>query len=140
MDPVFELSIKPEDREAIRASLREYNMANAGFRGPYNEVSSVLRNRDGDIEGGLTGESFYSWLFIEYLFVPEHRRGQGLGTKMMMQAEDYARSLCLTGIWLDTFSFQALPFYEKLGYRQFGTIDNFPPGGARHFLSKTLTA
>ncbi|MDB5536981.1 MAG: Acetyltransferase family protein, partial [Devosia sp.] len=42
------------------------------------------------------------------------------------------------GIWLDTFSFQARPFYEKLGYSVFGTIPDYPPGGARYFLSKTL--
>src|SRR6516165_7091346 len=41
--------------------------------------------------------------------------------------------------WLDTFSFQARGFYEKLGYEEFGRLD-YPPGHHRHFLRKRLTS
>jgi hypothetical protein len=39
---------------------------------------------------------------------------------------------------LETFSFQALPFYEKRGYVVFGRLPDFPPGGAKYFLAKPL--
>jgi ribosomal protein S18 acetylase RimI-like enzyme len=39
-------------------------------------------------------------------------------------------------VWLDTFSFQARGFYEKLGYTVFGEIENHPPGHSRFFLRK----
>jgi hypothetical protein len=39
---------------------------------------------------------------------------------------------------LDTFEFQALPFYERRGYRVFGTLDGFPPGYRRFYLQKSL--
>jgi len=41
-------------------------------------------------------------------------------------------------IWLDTFSFQARPFYERLGFSLFGALAGYPPGSARHFLVKRL--
>ncbi|MGC6728099.1 hypothetical protein ACP0GO_26835, partial [Escherichia coli] len=41
-------------------------------------------------------------------------------------------------MWLDTYSFQARGFYEKLGYTVFGTIDDFPPGHQRFFGRKRL--
>ena len=55
----------------------------------------------------------------------------------MTQAEAQARG-CF-GAWVDTFSFQARPFYEKQGYTVFGTIADQPPGHARHFLFKRFT-
>lgn len=43
-----------------------------------------------------------------------------------------------TGVFLDTFSFQARPFYKRQGYRVFGSIEDHPPGHARQFLMKRL--
>jgi hypothetical protein len=40
--------------------------------------------------------------------------------------------------WLDTFSFQALDFYEALGYQRFGELADFPPGSSRYYLWKQL--
>jgi hypothetical protein len=37
---------------------------------------------------------------------------------------------------LDTFTFKALKFYERLGYREFGRLDDFPPGHSRICLTK----
>jgi hypothetical protein len=43
-------------------------------------------------------------------------------------------------VWLDTFSFQAREFHERLGYTVFGTITDCPPGHSRFFLKKALGA
>jgi ribosomal protein S18 acetylase RimI-like enzyme len=61
-----------------------------------------------------------------------------LGSQLMAKAEAHARAQDLTGIWLDTYSFQARPFYEKLGFAVVGEIVDMPPGGSRYFLSKPL--
>jgi hypothetical protein len=42
------------------------------------------------------------------------------------------------GIYLDTYSFQARPFYERQGYTVFGVLADMPPGGAKYYLSKQL--
>ncbi|MDP3936617.1 MAG: hypothetical protein Q8R92_00595 [Deltaproteobacteria bacterium] len=39
---------------------------------------------------------------------------------------------------LDTFSYQARPFYERHGYTLFATLDDYPPGHKRYFLRKAL--
>ena len=56
----------------------------------------------------------------------------------MRTAEEVARERGCAGIWLDTFSFQARGFYEKLGYTVFGRIDDYPPGQSRFWLRKHL--
>ena len=45
-----------------------------------------------------------------------------------------------TGIWLDTFTFQAPGFYEKLGFTVFGRLEDYPPGEARVFYAKQIGA
>jgi hypothetical protein len=40
--------------------------------------------------------------------------------------------------FLDTFDFQARPFYERLGHREFGRLAEFPVGHTRFFLMKRL--
>jgi hypothetical protein len=55
----------------------------------------------------------------------------------MAAAETEGRRRGCSAVWLDTFEFQARPFYEKLGYRLFGTLD-FPAGFKRFFLQKAL--
>ena len=40
--------------------------------------------------------------------------------------------------YLDTFDFQARPFYERLGYTVFGLQDDYPPGHRRFFQRKVL--
>jgi len=125
------------ERDAILAPLIAHNQAAAGAT-DRQTVAIVIRDDDGAILGGLWGTTGYRWLFIQYLALPPALRGQGQGRALMAAAEAEARRLGCIGMWLDTFSFQARGFYEKLGYRVLGEIADYPPGHARYFLSKRL--
>lgn len=126
------------DREAILAPLRAHNVAHAG-EPMARPVAILLIDEDGNRVGGLWGRCSYRWLFVEYLAVPEAYRGLDHGTALMQRAETIARAEGCVGVWLDTFSFQARGFYEKLGFTLCGQIDDFPPGHQRFFLQKRLT-
>ena len=91
------------------------------------------------IVAGLAGETYCGWLSIRYLWVSEGLRSRGVGRELMAQAEARARDRGCHSAWLDTFSFQAPGFYEKLGYEEFARLD-FPPDHQRHFFKKRLTA
>jgi len=125
------------DREAILAPLVAHNEAMVGPTERHT-IAIVLRDEAGAIAGGLWGMTGFRWLFVQYLAVPPALKGQGLGRSLMLAAEGEARRLGCIGLWLDTFSFQARGFYEKLGYRVIGQIDDFPPGEVRFFLSKRI--
>ena len=56
----------------------------------------------------------------------------------MDAAESAARERGCRIVLLDTFGVQAPGFYDKLGYRVVGTIDDFPPGHRRYFYVKDL--
>lgn len=125
------------EREAILAPLVAHNDAAAGTT-ERKTVAIVIRDDEGAIIGGLWGTAAYRWLFIQYLALPPSARGRGHGRALMLAAEREARRLGCIGVWLDTYSFQARGFYEKLGYGVFGEIVDYPPGHARYFLSKRL--
>jgi len=56
----------------------------------------------------------------------------------MKRAEAEAIARGCRGAWLDTFAFQARPFYEQLGYTCFGELNDYPTGFARYFMNKAL--
>ena len=125
------------DRAAIVDPLRAFNVEQAGDP-KIETLALLLEDESGATRGGLWGRIGYDWLFVEYLSVPEEHRTGGWGRKLMAEAEAIARARGLTGIWLDTYDWQARPFYEKLGFKLFGTIEDFPPGHERYFLKKKL--
>jgi N-acetylglutamate synthase-like GNAT family acetyltransferase len=57
---------------------------------------------------------------------------------LLADAEAVARERGCTSIYLDTFSFQAPDFYKRLGFKEFGRLNDFPPGRTRIWLWKSL--
>lgn len=127
----------PDGRETLLRLLIDYNFRNAPA--PNNQLLGILlKDDEARTIGGLWGASRYEWLFVDLLFVPDELRGQGLGTALMRQAEEIARERRCTGVWLDTFDFQALPFYLKLGYTVFGELKDHPRGISQYWLQRHL--
>ena len=99
-----------------------------------------LHDDMGSVAGGFWGCTVCQWLHVQMLFVPEALRGHGLGASLMVAAETEARGRGCLGAHVDALSFQAAPFYRKLGYTVFGVLDDFPPGHRRLFFSKRFDA
>ena len=129
--------IAPEDRDAIIDGLRAHNAAH-GVQGEWRELSVVARDESGAVVGGLLAETGLGWLFVAVLWVAEAHRGSGIGSALLAEAEEEARRRGCVGVYLDTMSFQARPFYERLGYQLFGTLPDCPPGADRYYLYKRL--
>ena len=143
MTPKITITETPEAhlKRAIVAPLARFNEAQSGHREDYRRLAILISHPATDeIVGGLWGETVYSYLHVDVLFVPELLRGIGIGRQLMMQAESEAVRRGCNGAWLDTYSFQARGFYERLGYTVFGTIADYPPGHSRFFLQKVLSS
>lgn len=56
----------------------------------------------------------------------EATRGRGLGSELMQEVERQAQALGCSHLLVDTFSFRALPFYQKLGYQLQMSLPDFP--------------
>ena len=142
MTPKITMTDAPEAhiKQAIVGPLVQFNETQTGRPEDYRRLTIVLSHPDtGEILGGLWGDTMFSHLHVDVLFVPEVLRRKGVGRQLMNQAEREAIRRGCRGAWLDTFSFQAHGFYERLGYTVFGTITDCPPGHSRIFLKKTFT-
>jgi len=94
------------------------------------------RDPTGKVQGGVRGQTYWSWCKIDVLSVAEPYRRQGIGSRLLVKAEEIARARGCVGIHLDTTSFQAPGFYARHGYIEFGRIDGYPPGHSRIWFMK----
>jgi len=126
-----------EDVRIVLDGLREFNQRQAG-PSQRSRLAVFLRDPGGRVVGGLIGETAWRWLYVDAFWLDEAVRGRGYGRSMLRAAEDRARLRGCTNAYLDTFDFQALPFYRKEGYELYGTLEDFPPGHRRFYLKKSL--
>jgi ribosomal protein S18 acetylase RimI-like enzyme len=70
--------------------------------------------------------------------VHEDLRGRGYGTQLIEAAEQEASAQGGYQVLLDTHSFQAPEFYQKLGYEVFGVLDGYPRHHRHYDLRKHL--
>ena len=141
LGPGYRLTLEDDpaepDVEVLPHALEAYNQSQWPQHPPWRPLAIFLREKT-RIVAGLAGETYCGWLFVKYLWVSEGLRGRGVGRELMTRAEARARERGCHSAWLDTFSFQARGFYEKLGYEEFGRLD-YPPDHYKHFLRKRLT-
>ena len=98
-----------EESELVFRRLVGFNEARTGPASA-REVA-VFARREGEIVAGLLGHTHWNWMHIRFLWVAESLRGRGLGRRLVLAAEGEARSRGCEHAHLDTFSFQALPFF-----------------------------
>ncbi|QIR39076.1 GNAT family N-acetyltransferase [Tolypothrix sp. PCC 7910] len=127
-----------EDIRTVINKLVEYNNDRQIEKDVYQPLAVLIRDNQDEIVGGLVGKTQWGWLFISHLWVAEMLRGQGYGRQLLLQAEEIAKQRGCSSAYLDTFSFQSLGFYERLGYERFGVLENFPTGHQRYFLKKEI--
>lgn len=141
MHPIITLTDAPTDEavKAIGTHLNRFNELRAGRERDYRPLAILLTEPvTNEVLGGLWGWTSFSVLFTDLLFIPDTMRGQGLGTRLLAQAEQEAIARGCHTAWLDTFSFQAPDYYQRHGYAVFGSIPDYPPGHTRFFLKKQL--
>jgi GNAT superfamily N-acetyltransferase len=126
-----------EDIAVLEAGLSTHALPFTGTGG-FEPLAVFSRDPARRILGGAYGRTNWNWLHIHNVWVAEEERGKGLGRRLMLAIEAAAAERGCRHAHLDTFSYQARPFYERLGYRLFGELESYPPGHSRFFLRKQL--
>ena len=101
-------------------------------------LNLYVEDEHGEIMTGLVAETFGNWLEIEYLFVKEDLRGQGIGSQLLQQAESEAKKRNCRFAFVNTYQFQAPAFYQKHGYQEVFILKDYPYTGQRHYYQKDL--
>lgn len=87
---------------------------------------------------GILGEVCWNWLEIHSFIIDEDIRALGYGTKLLLEVEKIASERNCDFIKVDTLSFQALDFYKKYGYKEYGILDNVGRDYKHYYLKKDL--
>ena len=139
----IELTTAPstEDAKTISQGLMNFNYETIPDLEPMEAAinfSVLARDGDGTVSGGLRATCFWNTLHIELLWISKEARGKGIGRLLVEEAERYAIEHGFELALLESTTWQAKPFYEKLGYELMATIPDYPKGHACHFLTKRL--
>ena len=136
------MHIRLENTESQKAQkigelVRSYNRSKreAAESEPLN---LYIEDEHGRLLAGLVAETFGNWLEIEYLFVKEDLRGQGIGSQLLQEAEIEAKKRNCRYVFVNTYQFQAPAFYQKYGYKEVFALKDYPYSGQRHYYQKDL--
>lgn len=121
--------------ETLVFELRKFNMSHMGNE-KSKPLSVIAADDSGNLIGGVSGRTIYNQLLIEILWVSESARGCGLGRSLMLRAESEAKARGCIAAQVDTLSFQAPNFYQKLGFEIVGKVAGIPNSPERFFLVK----
>jgi ribosomal protein S18 acetylase RimI-like enzyme len=125
------------DAAQVMIGLRTHNLEKTGD-GNFRALRVFAHDDVGELVGGVLCDTYWGWLDVGSIWVNAEHRLSGIGTQLMLAAEEEGQRRGARQAVLDTFSFQARGFYERLGYRVVGTLDEFPPGHQRFFMAKRL--
>jgi GNAT superfamily N-acetyltransferase len=127
----MQIQIRDDERPELDAFLEEQiYQFNAHTTGIHDGalLNASLEDEAGTIVAGVTGHTWGGTCVITRLWVDESMRGSGVGTSLMNAAEQEGIRRGCQQIILSTHSFQAAPFYERLGFRRLAVIPDYPRG------------
>jgi GNAT superfamily N-acetyltransferase len=123
----------------LESGLAEYNAAQTGVR-DWRALAVAVQDPDtGEPVGGLLGRTTLGLFFLDLLYLPEHLRRSGIGSRALRMAEEEAVRRGCRAAMLITINIQAPDFYARHGWEEFGRVASMP-GVERVFMRKTLAA
>ena len=139
----FDVSFMHQPSERQMAPLRErfWQFTQSCYPGlaPESEDQRFLlqaSDSDGALIGGILGAVYWDGLEIDILWVAEAHRGRGIGSRLMSEAEAYARTQGAVISFLRTVAAEA--FYHRLGYATYGVLEDRPRGSLLFHMKKRL--
>ena len=136
------MHVRLENKESHKAQeigdlIRAYNRSKRE-EAESEPLNLYVEDEKGNLLAGLVAETFGNCLEIEYLFVKEELRGQGIGSKLLQQAESEAKKRNCRFSFVNTYQFQAPDFYLSHGYKEVFALQDYPYTGQRYYYQKDL--
>ena len=126
-----------ELKKRVNEGFSRHARAMTGHDGMLAAVAFVAREGDA-FAGAVVVVPFWGALHVKYVFVEEGYRGKGMASGLMERALKYGCDSGCPFAFVETMSFQALGFYEKMGFELEFTRSGYAHGTSFHYLRKGL--
>lgn len=98
-----------------------------------------IKDQNRIVLGGISGTIIYGSLYIDMLWLNEKLRHQGLGKKLMMEAEEVGLKKNCKFVTVHTMDWEALTFYQKLGFDIEFVREGYQNDSKMYILRKKLS-
>jgi ribosomal protein S18 acetylase RimI-like enzyme len=130
-------TITPNDKvQILYDGIAVDSLKEKGFQAP-EKFSFFVENGNKTI-GGLGGIILCGEIYIALLWVDPEFREQKIGSRLMQEVEKLGREKKCHFMTVNTFDFQALDFYLKIGFETEFKREGYPKNSTMHFLRKNL--
>ena len=133
---VFELEPDPLDMAFLEERMAEAAVSAAGV-GEEQEFAVIVRD-DGRIVAGASGAMWGGGCQVHVVWVDETVRHRGLGRDLMAEVERHALDRGCRLVMGLTYDVLIGDFYERLGYRTVGLIEDYPAGTSTRWYCKEI--
>jgi GNAT superfamily N-acetyltransferase len=99
-------------------------------------ISCLVREGTRIVAGG-SGRTEYGRLYVGYLWVTEALRGNGIGSRVLLELEAEAAKRGCRDALIETLEESVAQLYARLGYEQVAYIPSYVGSFNRHFMLKT---
>ncbi len=124
-------------KKKVQEGFRKHALEMTGLDGSKRTFSFTAYEK-GNFAGILVVKTFWGQLHIKYLYIEELYRRKGIGTRLILNLLEYGKKQGCTAVFVETMSFQALGFYQKLGFEIELNRTGFIQGITYHYLRKDL--
>ena len=135
---IKQTTLTPELKASIFEDFSKHAIESVGFDGLAAEpVAFEIMENDVSL-GAVVCQLFWGNLHIKYLLVKEQHRGRGLAKALMEHAFAFGKENGCHFAFVETMSFQAPEFYQKLGFEIELKRDGYAAGTSFYYLKKVL--
>jgi ribosomal protein S18 acetylase RimI-like enzyme len=134
----YEQDPKPEDIQLLNDGISDEAKQKKGMQ-PLGFYAFFVRDQNEKIVGGCNTCHLYGCLYIDQLWLNISLRGKGYGKQLMQKAENLAKEIGCHFMAVNTFDWEALDFYKKLGFYVEFERKGFDKNSVFYFLRKELT-
>lgn len=135
---IYQSTLTPKLRTKIYEAFSKAAIKATGIDGLNEEPITFEIRNDDNVIACVGVQMFWGQLHIKYLFVQEQYRLQGIATELMKRAFEFGKSRGCTFVFVETMNFQALEFYQKLGFEIELSRHGYDKGTSFHYLRRNL--
>src|SRR3989339_49889 len=97
-----------KESQTLLDGVREEAVLRKGMTKTILPLGIFIKDLDGQVLGGIQGVTYYGCLYIDMLWLSEKLRNQGLGTRLMQEAERIGKQRLCEFSTVNTMDFEAL--------------------------------